>query len=78
MLGSSMIMLYTTIFVEVHEKFDYVIVNQPRPAPTEAEAESATGPLTPNFSVFKLRTVVGLMLTSTWSIARLVILMVRF
>ena len=67
--------LFCIIFVELLEKFDYVILNNEDMTTNEPEASQA-GHRTSNFSKFRLRLTVGLVFTFTWVLARLLILMV--
>jgi hypothetical protein len=61
--------MFCIIFVELLEKFDSVIANQPF---IEAESENRSA----KFSKFKLRMMVGLGFTFTWVLGRLLILLV--
>ena len=74
LVGAALMALFCVIFVELLEKFDYVIINNQDPASDEAEASA--GMRTSNFSKFRLRLTVGLVFTFTWVLARLLILMV--
>jgi hypothetical protein len=61
--------MYCIIFVELLEKFDSIIENEP-----QAEIESTNR--SAKFAKFKLRMTVGIGFTFTWILARLLVVLV--